>query len=67
MIDHGQRYASNENGYSPIVLAPKGDSVIRPGDDNNSSDQREPQDSLRFTVQKLKQELTKSAKVKTRK
>ncbi|GLJ14197.1 hypothetical protein SUGI_0227810 [Cryptomeria japonica] len=58
--DRKRRNASNENGYSPVTMAPEGDSVIRPGDDNNSSDQREPQDYLRFTVQKLKQELTKS-------
>ncbi|GLJ05363.1 hypothetical protein SUGI_0016880 [Cryptomeria japonica] len=67
MTDHGQTYASNENGYSLVKVAPKADIVITLADDNNPSGQREPQDHLRFTIQKLKQELTNSADVKMRK
>lgn len=54
-----KRNTTSENGYSPVTMPAEGGSVIRPDDDNDSSEMKEPQDYLKFTVQKLKQELTK--------
>eukprot|EP00252_Welwitschia_mirabilis_P006983 TRINITY_DN1796_c0_g2_i1.p1 TRINITY_DN1796_c0_g2~~TRINITY_DN1796_c0_g2_i1.p1 ORF type:complete len:846 (+),score=251.56 TRINITY_DN1796_c0_g2_i1:162-2699(+) len=53
-----RRSNANDHVYNTPVAA-EGDSVYKPEDDNNSVEIKGSQDYHKFTVQKLKQELTK--------